>query len=99
MHGKLVDVRLYFAFMTAVYMVFTASVFPFSPAQWAVVLASTGGTAVLMYNFKTLLLNTVYRKNADIISRACRWIGHKALYIYVFQLILMQLMISWAASS
>lgn len=95
-HKKVVDVRLYFAFMTAIYLLFTYSVFPFSPAQWAVVLASTGATAVLMYHFKELLLNSVYRKNKDTVSEACRWIGHKALYIYVGQLVLMQLMIAWA---
>lgn len=98
-HKKIVDVRLYFAFMTGVYLVFTHSYFPFSAAQWAVVIASTLATAVLMYNFKALLLNSVYRKSQDWVSKACRWVGHKSLYIYVIQIMLMQLAIAWVAFS
>lgn len=92
-HRKIVDVRLYFAFMTLVYLGYTATVFPFSPAQWTVVIISTALTAMLMYRFKDMLLNSVYRKTEGVIAKTVRWIGHKALYIYVLQIMILQLFV------
>lgn len=88
--AKVVDVRIYFAFVTVLYLGFVATVFPFNPAQWAVVIVTTVGTGFLMFHFRDLLLESVRRKKPDLIARAARFIGHNTLQIYVLQLLLLQ---------
>ncbi|HYD18504.1 MAG TPA: hypothetical protein VEF76_08505 [Patescibacteria group bacterium] len=86
----IVDLRLYFGFVTTIFLLFTAHTFPFNPVQWAIVVSTTAATAVLMYHFRALLLETIRRRKADAVSRACRWIGHNTLQLYTAQLLLLQ---------
>ena len=88
--AAVVDVRFYFAYVTVLYLGFCATIFPFNPAQWAVVIVSTVGTAVLMFRFRDMLLESIRRKNPDIVARACRFIGHNTLQIYTIQLLILQ---------
>lgn len=85
-----VDIRFYFGFVTVLYLGFVAMVFPFNPLQWAVVIATTAGTGFLMYHFRELLLESVRRKNPDVVARTARFIGHNTLQIYVLQLLVLQ---------
>ncbi len=90
--AAVVDIRFYFAFVTVLYLGLCVTVFPFNPAQWTVVIVTTVATAYMMYHFRDLLLESIRRKNPDPVARACRFIGHNTLQIYVIQLLILQAM-------
>lgn len=96
--GKLppgiVDVKEYFVLVTVIYIFEMQVGFHFSPPQFIFMAVTTAMTAVVMFNFKQLILNSLSRKKRDPIEAICRFIGHKTLEIYVgFYLVLKGLLL------
>lgn len=47
----------------------------------------------ILYNFKTLLLNSIKRRPKDPIEKICSVLGHKSLEIYLLHMIIFQLVL------
>jgi hypothetical protein len=88
--APIVDIRLYFGLVTALYLLFCATIFPFTALQWVFVIVTTCWTSYMMFHFRDMLLESIRRKNPDIVARACRFIGHNTLQIYTLQLLILQ---------
>jgi hypothetical protein len=93
---EIVDVRMYLALIATVYVVAEQIAFQFSAPQLAFVIASTAWVTAAMYNFKTLVMNSLARKPHDAISRACRFLGHKTLEIYVTSYLILKSFLLYA---
>jgi len=95
---KIIDLRLYFVLVAAVYVVAEQVTFQFSTLQLLFVIASTAWVTAVMYNFKTLLMNSLAQKSPDALSRLCRFIGHKTLEIYVISYLALKALFVYALS-
>ncbi|TAL28944.1 MAG: hypothetical protein EPN97_13890 [Alphaproteobacteria bacterium] len=91
---KIVRLPHYFVFVTAIYLAYSQLTFGFTMPQLAVVTASTGLTAWLMYHFNDLIREDLrrLRERADWVRRAARFIAHRSLEIYVVHLAVFKVM-------
>ena len=82
-------------YMILAYLVYVPSIqmaFNFSPLQLIIFALGTSLIFYILYNMKTLLLNSIRNKPTDIISHTCKYVGKKSLEIYLLHIILLQLL-------
>jgi hypothetical protein len=90
----IVNLPLYFVFVTALYIAFSQYTFTFNDAQLAFVVLSTSGTAWLMYHFDAMIKEDLRRKKEekdDWVRKATCFLAHRSLEIYVGHLVLFKL--------
>jgi hypothetical protein len=89
---KVVDLRTFAYYVVTCYLILTQYTFHFNSTQFMIVMFSTVVAMELHFGYKQLILEDLRRKPADFVSKACRWIGHKSLGIYVAHLVIFRLM-------
>lgn len=92
----IVDPDHYFIFATIGYIFFTQVVFHFSQLELMIIITGTAVTMILLYDFRTLLMNSIRRRPRDLIEKTVSFIGRKSLEIYVIHVVLFE-MILYAA--
>jgi hypothetical protein len=80
--AKIVDVREYFVLVLAYYLAINQSIYQFTIPSFLIVAAGAGYVFYLCYNFKSLLLNSLRRRPADIVSKTCHYVGRNSLELY-----------------
>lgn len=83
----------YFIFALFAYLLATQLTFQFPQDQMIIVGIGCAIMMILLYNLKTLLLNSMKAKPKDIIGQFCRFLGHKSLEIYIFHYVLFQIIV------
>ena len=89
---KVVDLRTFAYYTVTCYLILTQYTFHFNSTQFMTVMFSTVVTMELLFGYKQMILEDLRRKPVDWVSKACRWIGHKSLGIYVVHLVIFRLM-------
>ncbi len=79
----------YFGWALVAYLFFTFTSYDFTVPQMIVIGVGSAFVFWLLYNFKTLLLNSIKRKPRDVISHFCHFLGRKSLEVYVVHVIIM----------
>lgn len=80
----------YFIFATLLYLLCMKIAFGFSSIEIGIIAAGLSVTMYLLYNMKTLLMNSIRNKPTDAIGRFCKFLGHKSLEIYIVHILLFQ---------
>src|SRR5262249_38967725 len=98
MPNDIVNVPLYFVFMTANYLAYSQYTFGFNAAQLAFVVITTSITAWLLYDFPNMIKEDLARKRRpeDIVRKFTRLVARYTLEIYVLHLAVFDLMMFYA---
>ena len=87
-----ISIPAFFCFALISYMWLTIVFFPFTPIEFVIIAVGNMVTLYLLYNMKTLLLNSIRNKPKTIFQKTRRYIGHKSLEIYVIHMIILELL-------
>ncbi len=88
-----VNIRIYMAAVTALFIIAEQVTFHFSALQLAFVAVTTGLTAAAMLNLRQMILNDLSRKERDPITDFCQFLGHKTIDIYVVTWLLLKVLL------
>lgn len=89
---KVVDLRTFAYFTLVCYMILTQYTFHFNSTQFMTVLFSTVVAMEMHLGYRQLIMNDLHRGPRDLVSRACKWVAHHSLGIYVAHLVIFRLM-------
>lgn len=88
--GKIIKPSEYFIIVTCIFIATQQMVFGFSPIQTAIMAVGVSVTMYLLFNMRTLLMNSIRHKPKDMVGRFCKFFGHRSLEIYVIHILLFQ---------
>lgn len=80
----------YFIFATFTYLICMKLAFGFGSIEIIIIATGLSLIMYLLYNMKTLLMNSIRNKPVDAIGRFCKFLGHKSLEIYIVHILLFQ---------
>lgn len=94
--GKIIKPSEYFIVITIIFIITQQIVFGFSHLQTFVMACGLSITMYLLFNMRTMLMNTIRHKPKDFIGRFCKFLGHRSLEIYVIHILLFQAILYYA---
>lgn len=89
---KIVDLRTFAYYVVVCYLILTQYTFHFNSTQFMTVMFSTVVAMELHFGYRSMIMEDLKRRPKDLVSKACKWIGHKSLGIYVLHLVVFRLM-------
>ncbi|MBK6895364.1 MAG: hypothetical protein KA099_07105 [Alphaproteobacteria bacterium] len=89
--NKFIKPSEYFIFALFAHLIFTHVVFQFSYLETFLTSLGSAVTFWLLYDMRTLLLNSLRRRPKDVIEKFCYFLGHKSLEIYIVHVFAFQL--------
>lgn len=81
--NKFIKPSEYFIFAFFAHLIFTHVVFQFSLLETTLTALGSAVTFWLLYDMRTLILNSLRRRPKDVIEKFCYFMGHKSLEIYI----------------
>lgn len=75
------------------YIFWISIIFHFTFPQMIIIAIGSGFIFWILYNFKTLLLNSIKRRPKNPIEKICSVLGHKSLEIYILHMIIFQIIL------
>lgn len=93
---KIIKPSEYFAFTYTAYLFLTKLIFDYTYMEIFIIAAGMAIIMYLLFNMKSLLINSIQNKPTDAIGRFCKFLGHKSLEIYIVHMLLFQAILYYA---
>ena len=82
--------------MSIIFIISEKIIFDYSIPQTIIMSVGISIIMYLLYNMRTLLMNSLQNKPTDMIGRFRKFLGHKCLEIYIVHILLFQAILYYA---